>query len=185
MTISKDHAQMIATLAAASRPNGARRWDHAGIMAALKQVADRSLPEVIMATIRAAADRDAETPGVIPGPGSHWAESASVRSFVPNSAPPGTRCTVCGQSRAFHHGPFASSDHAYNQPQETLPEVVTARIAELRAELAPTSGPTERRTLEDLAEANPVLHDRVEALRAANPGLRQPPLREEEPSHDR
>jgi len=175
MTVTKDQAQMLATLAAACRPNGARRWDHAGIMAALKQVADRSLPEVIMATIRAAADRDAETPGVIPGPGSHWAESASVRSFVPNSAPPGTRCTVCGRTRDGEH-----VAHPYSPRHEHDPDEWVAHVAELRAELAPTSGPTERRTLEDLAEADPAYHAKLEALRTACPGLVAPPMREEE-----
>jgi phage tail protein X len=56
-----------------------------------------------------------------------------------------------------------------------------AKVAALKAELAPTAGPTARRTLEDMAEANPELHARVEAVRAANPGLAAPPLREPQP----
>jgi hypothetical protein len=176
MTISKDHAQMLTTLAVACRPTGARRWDSAGVMAALAKVADRGLAEVIMATIRAASDRNADSPGVIPTAGSHWAESASVRAFVPDSAPPGTRCTVCGREQHRGH-----EDHDFSRPHETDPETVMAYIAALKAELSPTAGPTEHRTLDDLADANPALHANLERLRAANPGLRGPQMRESGP----
>jgi hypothetical protein len=185
MTLTRDHAQMLATLASACRPNGARRWDHAGTMAALAKVADRSLPEVILATIRAAADRDCETPGVIAAAGSHWAESAAVRVHMPED-PTAVRCTVCGKTQ---HGPEALAKdgigpHEFSHPRpKPAPEEVAARVATLKAELAPTSGPTQRRTLEDLAEANPKLHARVEAMRAANPGLRPDPALLREPTH--
>jgi hypothetical protein len=175
VTVTKDHAQMLATLAAACRPNGARRWDTAGIMAALAKVADRALPEVALATIRAASDRECETPGVIPSAGSHWAESSAVRVHVAED-PTAVRCTICVRTQATH-----GEDHEFSMPRPSPdPEFVAARVAALKAELAPTSGPTERRTLEDLAEANPELHARVQAVRDANPGLQAPPMQEPE-----
>jgi hypothetical protein len=182
MTVSKDHAQMLTTLAVACRPAGARRWDSAGVMAALAKVADRGLAEVVMATVRAASDRNVDSPGVIPSAGSHWAESASVRTFVPDSAPVGTRCTICGRTEDNHAavsaGPFG---HPFYGVRPVDPNAYAERIAELRTELAPTAGPTERRTLDDLADANPALHANLERLRAANPGLRGPQMRESGP----
>lgn len=172
MTVTPDQARMLATLATNCRPNGARRWDTAGIMAALKQVSDRGLAEVIMATIRAASDRDCETPGVIPTAGSHWREQVGAAGFTPTAVPVGTRCTVCGK------GEHPVTDHAFRRPQpKPTPETVTERVASLKAELAPTSGPTDRRTLEDLAAANPELHERVERVRAQmpkGPAMREP-----------
>jgi hypothetical protein len=37
------------------------------------------------------------------------------------------------------------------------------------------------RTAEDFAEARPELHERIERLRAENPGLAAPPMQEPEP----
>jgi hypothetical protein len=173
VTVTPDQARMLTTLAIACRPTGARRWDSAGVMAAIKAVSDRSLAGVVMAVIRAASDRDVETPGVIPTPGSHWAESALMRVHTVED-PAATRCTICGRTQLRH-----GEDHGFAMPgPKPSPEEVAERVAALKAELAPTSGPTARRTLEDLAEANPELHARVEAVRAANPGLQAPPLQE-------
>lgn len=57
--------------------------------------------------------------------------------------------------------------------------------AVLRALLAANRGihaEATRDGLEDMAEANPDLHRRVQAVRDANPGLQSPPLREPEPT---
>lgn len=182
MTMTKDQAQMLTSLAIACRPNGARRWDSAGVMAALRQVADRSLAEVVMATIHAASDRDVDSPAVIPTAGSHWSAAKAVKVTKLDTAPPGTRCTVCGKSEygctqfREHHG-----GHEFSRPKPPPdPEEVAAHVAALKAELAPTAGPTQRRTLDDLAAANPKLHARLEELRAANPGLQDQPMREPE-----
>jgi len=163
MSIDDQQIRALAFLAKSCRPTGARRWDEAGIVAAIAQVRSRSLPEVAMAVIRAASDRDCQTPGVIPSNGSHWAESVSVRPAVVESAPVGTRCTVCGNPKP----PSVGADHYYSPPREVDVETYHAKVQALRAELAPTSGPTERRSLEDLADANPDLHARVETVRAA------------------
>jgi hypothetical protein len=163
MPVTKDQAQMLTSLAIACRPAGARRWDSAGVMAALAKVANRSLPEVIVATIRAASDRHVETPGVIPTAGSHWTGSAVVRTHTPE-APHEPRCTVCGRTAGNH-----AADHEFTEPRPILrPDEVAARAAQIRATLAPRpAGPTERRSLEDMAEANPELHQHVEAARDA------------------
>lgn len=178
MTITRDQAQMLTTLACAARPTGARQWNPDDVMAEIKKLAGRSLGSVICAVTRASMDRGAERPAVISSAGSHWSDTAISEPFVPRAAPVGTRCTVCGETEEGHR----MQDHAYRMPQPPPdPEVVAAKVAALKAELAPTSGPTERRTLEDLAEANPELHARVAALREANPGLGAPPTREPDP----
>lgn len=163
MTVTKEQAQMLTALAIACRPNGARHWNAAGVMAALEKVANRSLPEVVMAVIRAASDRDVETPGVIPTAGSHWAETAAVRTHTPE-APHEPRCTVCGRTRARH-----AQDHEFADPKPLpTPEERAATAARIRATLPHrTAGPTERRTLADMAEANPELHAHVDAAREA------------------
>lgn len=158
MTATDQQLRALAFLAKACRPNGARRWDEAGIMAALAKVADRSLAEVVLATVRAAADRDCETPGVIPTAGSHW-RSAAVE-VGPTPTPPKFRS---------ESGPKLST------------EEYAGHAAKARALIQHTSGPAERKGLEDMAAANPELHARVEALRANNPGLQSPPLQAPEP----
>lgn len=179
MTITKDQAQILATLACASRPNGATRWDSAGVLAAIKRVSDRSLPEVIMAVIRAASDRDVETPGVIPTPGDHWREQLKPQPFTPQVMSPNDRCSVCSLSEPACRIRWAA-DHDF-QPAaiavKTAAPPDPERLAAIRATLEPTAGPTERRTLDDMAEANPQLHARVQAVRDANPGLASPPMR--------
>ena len=164
MTVTPDDARMLTALAVKCRPNGASRWDSAGVMAALKQVADRSLAEVVMATIRAASDRDVDSPGVIPSAGSHWQAAAAVKTTRLDTAPPGTRCTVCGVGR--HRG---SEDHPFTLPKPMDPADVADRVAALKATLEPTAGPTGHRTLDDLAEANPELHANLQRVREQIP----------------
>ncbi len=184
MTITKPQAQMLATLAAACRPTGARRWDTAGTMAALERLHDRDLGEVIMATIRAARDRDVDSPGVLPTAGPHWQERLVPAAFVPRTLDAGERCSVCSMSEPACRMRHSVDDHEFKSAAMAAKEAADAaeHVAAVRAELAPTSGPTERRTLEDLAAANPELHARVEAVRAASPGLREPPMQEPIPT---
>jgi phage tail protein X len=177
MTIDDQELRAISWLACRARPVGARRWDEAKVFTEAAKVRERSLSAVALAVLRAAADRNAERPEVISSAGSHWGDTIVPGAFVPRAAPTGTRCTVCG--KAAHTG---HEDHPFTLPAEKPdPETVAAKVAALKAELAPTAGPTARRTLEDMAAANPDLHARVEAVRAANPGLAAPPLREPQP----
>jgi hypothetical protein len=81
MPVTKDQAQMLATLAVACRPHGAPHWDAAGVVAAIAKVHHVGLADVMMAVIRAAADRDAKTPGVIAATTSiHWSERVTERA---------------------------------------------------------------------------------------------------------
>lgn len=135
MTVTDQQLRALAFLAPACRPNGAKRWDSAGVMAALEKVRDRSLPEVVMAVVRAAADRNVDTPGVIPSAGTHWQETAAVRAYVPDSAPAGVRCTTCG--RAKHRG---NEDHEFRLPRAAAD--VTEAWREAREEVVPARQPT-------------------------------------------
>lgn len=173
VTVTKDQAQMLTALAVACRPNGARRWDSAGVMAALEKVRDRNLASVILATIRAASDRDVETPGVIPTNGTHW-QAADRAHVVQAEDPTAVRCTICKRTQGTH-----GIDHPFALPKPPPdPDTVAAIVARTKGQLGPMSGPTERRTPEDLAAANPELHQRIEAARAALPGIQAPPMRE-------
>ena len=79
-----------------------RDWQPAGIEAAIrKATADGATgPDVCVAAVRAACDRDARTPGVIPSPGPHWQALRSGQRHAPITCPfhddqPASRCTRC------------------------------------------------------------------------------------------
>jgi hypothetical protein len=113
-----------------------------------------------------------------------WWRAAGVEGSVtpgPEKIAADQRCSICSMRQDAYLHP---SDHEFSRPTEKLdPEAVAAKVAALKADLEPTAGPTQRRTLADMAEANPELHAKVEAVRAANPGVRADPdlLREPEP----
>ncbi|WP_310962131.1 hypothetical protein [Nocardioides terrisoli] len=102
MPVTKDQARILTSLIVASRPHGAPRWDEPGIMAALAKVADRSLPEVVIASIRAACDASARNPGVIAAPGKAW-DSDTVPIEAKSRPHPPKR----GQDCPRHPGQFA------------------------------------------------------------------------------
>lgn len=69
MRMTKPQAILIAKFVGEIRPE----WDFHGVMAALAKAADKAgVASVAVAAITAAADPDAQTPGVIPTDGSHW-----------------------------------------------------------------------------------------------------------------
>ena len=79
-----------------------RDWQPAGIEAAIrKATADGATgPDVCVAAVRVACDRDARTPGVIPAPGPHWQALRSGQRHAPIPCPfhddqPASRCTTC------------------------------------------------------------------------------------------
>lgn len=178
MTVTKPQAQMLATLACASRPTGARQWDPDDVMAEIAKVHDRSLPVVACAVIRAAADPKAQRPSVISSPGSHWGDAPLVTPPPsPRTAPTGTRCTICGDPPDAHR----LTDHGYQRPRpKPDPESLHTAVDALRAEVAETpprvANPV--RTLDDLAERDLKLKARVEVVREQIPGE---PMREVEP----
>lgn len=85
MPVTKQQAQALASLIAASRPYGAHHWDTAGIYAAISRVKDRTLTEVIRAFTRGADDRTAETPAVVVTNPAYWIERSPER---PANHPP-------------------------------------------------------------------------------------------------
>jgi hypothetical protein len=188
MTFTRDQAQMLATLATACRPNGARRWDPAGVMAALEKLRDRDLAEVIMATVRAARDRDVETPGVIPTTGSHWREQLAPAAVHPQHHRPrrpllgllphrdrlpdamGRRPRVPVRSDGRQGSRSQRPRGAAGSPWLRCGTVVHAERKATPEGLAA------------LADRDPELKARVDVLREANTGLHEPPHHEPRPA---
>lgn len=75
MPMTKPQADAIAVLV----HNLRTEWDTRGIMAALAKCAHQPAADVALASIRAAMDPGAKTPGVIPTDGPHWAERLAPR----------------------------------------------------------------------------------------------------------
>lgn len=174
MPVTKEQAQILATLAVACRPHRAPTWDEAGVMAAIAGVRHMALPEVALAVIRAAADRDAITPGVIPKlGGSHWQEQLKPGLYEPNVWDPADVCTTCSLTRAACQGRprVADDDHefvsrAHNaaataRPAEELERIVTA-LRDVKATEPPPEHPEPVTTTEGT--------DRVAPIRAALEG---------------
>ena len=183
MTVTKDQAQMLATLACDSRPTGARRWNPDDVMAEIAKLHDRSLPAVICAVIRAAMDRGAERPAVICSSGSHWSDTAVAQAFVPNHVDRAGRCSICSCSEP-HCRMRWGADHEFVSvataaKKRLTTEATVAAVAALREDLPAMKPPTPPRTLDELVAENPRLHERVEAVRASLP--KPPPQREDEP----
>ena len=137
--ITDQQIRAIAFLAAAARPNGARRWNEAGIVAALAKIRTRSLHEVTIATMRAANDRNAETPGVIPTPGPHWQSGGGDEAPPIERFDPASTCGICGkpewrceQIRGDHE--FESAHRIAARKLD--PESAASIAAELRDRIA-------------------------------------------------
>ena len=134
MSIDEQQMRAIAFLAARCRPTGSKPWDEAGIVANLRKVAHLDAAEVVIATIRAAANRQAESPGVIPHlGGEHWREKVTEKG---RAVPPkrDEQCRRCGsfkgncacqqESRAWdadeNRGDAMSKDDALALAREAL-----------------------------------------------------------------
>jgi hypothetical protein len=100
MPLTKDQARLLVPLLIACRPIGAPVWDEQGVMAALSRVANRNIAEVIIAATRAAADREAKTPGVIPTNGPHWSSDA-IPSAAKTANHPPKRDETCPHHPAY------------------------------------------------------------------------------------
>jgi len=102
MSIDEQQIRALAFLAARVRPRGAKPWDEAGIAANVRKVAHVQLAEVVMATIRAAANDKADSPGVIPNlGGEHWREKVA-----PTTA---KRPPRISEECHYHPGQFADN----------------------------------------------------------------------------
>jgi hypothetical protein len=111
MPVTKAQAELLAPLIAACRPHGATHWDVPGILAALAQVRDRSLPEVIRAATRLAENRDARTPMALAGNGPQWRESSDQPIRFEPYDRAGT-CGICGLTEPACRIRFAA-DHEF------------------------------------------------------------------------
>lgn len=83
-------------------------WDLPGIRAAVDALPPgTSAIDAAVVTIRAAANRDARTPGLIPLPGSHWQGTAAGASLAPVTCPehPARTSWSCPECAATLHPP--------------------------------------------------------------------------------
>ena len=136
MTVTRDQAQMLASLAVDCRPNRAPTWDPAGVLENIGKVRHLDLAEVALAVIRAAADREARTPGVIPATnGSHWQEQLKPPPFQPDSTWNHLRCSACGLHEADCRVRW-SGDHDYRPLTAPLAAIdVTRTVDALREQV--------------------------------------------------
>lgn len=136
MTVTRDQAQLLTTLAIACRPYRAPTWDEAGVMAAIAKMKDWSLHEVALRVIVAAADREAQTPGVI---ATQEIPAVKPAMFKPTPWEPDKVCTTCSrpeaQCKAVRH---ADDDHPFisraanARDTERPAEAVHAIVGDLR-----------------------------------------------------
>jgi hypothetical protein len=168
MPVTEQQARAIAFLAVAARPTGASRWDEAGVYANIIKVADRSLGSVVIATMQAAEDRNAHSPGVLPTAGPHWRNPESAPPKPLNVWDHDTICTTCSrpeaQCKAVRHADddheFVSRAHAAQaaaRPAEAVARIVT----DLREQKATVPPPRPE------PEAGTDGTSRVEPIRAA------------------
>ncbi len=134
MTVTRDQAQMLSALAIACRPYRAPTWDEPGVMAAIGQIKHMSLPEVALRVIRAAADREAVSPGVIPSEGSHSREQLKPPKWEPDSIDAHLRCSTCDLRESECRARW-SGDHDY-EPRHVRHEFDVPRaVAALREQV--------------------------------------------------
>jgi hypothetical protein len=139
MPVTDQQARAIAFLACAVRPHGASKWDEAGVLANVLKVRDRSLSSVVIATMQAAEDRNAQSPGVLPTAGPHWRNPETAPRIVLNTWDANAICTTCSrqeaQCKTVRH---ADDDHPYvsraanAKAASRPPEAVAAIVTDLR-----------------------------------------------------
>jgi hypothetical protein len=139
MPVTDQQARAIAFLACAVRPHGASKWDEAGVLANVLKVRDRSLSSVVIATMQAAEDRNANSPGVLPTAGPHWRNPESAPRPPLNTWEADLICTTCSRPeascKAIRH---ADDDHPFvsraKNSIETMrpPAAVAAIVTDLR-----------------------------------------------------
>lgn len=133
MPLTLDQATPLAALIHKLRPE----WDERGILSALEKCAGRNPFDVAAAAIRAAADRGAKTPGVIPADGPHWREKVSDQ-LSPRNPMPHEQCPKhIGQYRQSCSGCRAdklAGDSSTFNPRRTEPDATVVQLA--RANLA-------------------------------------------------
>ncbi|HEY9352594.1 MAG TPA: hypothetical protein VIP28_05060 [Nocardioides sp.] len=156
MPVTDQDARALAYLAARMRPHGARRWDEAGIIAAIGKVKHIALADVALAVVRAADDRTLETPAPIGNLRSTcWRERNANR---PAEHKPYVREDTCGtcslpesecRLRWEDDHEFERMGSIQQLPKEEAVEVVT----ELKNHVQPLGQRPER---DHVAEANEI-----------------------------
>lgn len=139
MPVTADQARQLASLAAAMRPHGAKHWDVEGIVANLRKVSHLQLADVAMATIRAASNRAADNPGVIPVlTGEHWHEKVAERT-TPAAPRRDESCLTCGR----HLDACICGERRQKPVGAAPPSTAVDAIAACRAAIRPaTQGDT-------------------------------------------
>lgn len=135
--MTPQQAKALAHLTALLRPD----WNEHGIYAALGKCKDREPFAVALATIRAARDDGARTPGVIPSDGPHWRELEGVKATPDEAGRPPKKHEEC----KTHPGRWAdncggcASDRLTGEtttPPELRRPDRSNQVARLRGELA-------------------------------------------------
>lgn len=113
MPVTDQDARALAYLAARMRPHGARRWDEAGIVAAIGKVKHLALADVALAVTRAADDRTLETPAPIGNVRSTcWRERNPDRPVEHKPYVPQRTCDICGFAKDACEARWAG-DHEF------------------------------------------------------------------------
>jgi hypothetical protein len=146
MPMTDHQIRALAFLAKDCRPLGSRRWDENGIYANIAKVRDRALPEVVLAVIRAACDRDAASPGVIPTAGSHWSDTRIEIPRPPVLRPTrDQRCSICSETQTrcrelwVGDHDFESDAMAAQRKAALDPDVVHETVVAIRPEHTQTT----------------------------------------------
>ena len=135
MAPTDQHIRAIVFLAKSVRDqcHGARKWDEAGIAAAVAKVRQLHLADVTQAAMRAADDRSLDTPGAISNPSAPcWQERKPGRTQPREPFDRGTFCAHCEQPepRCRCEPPYAfESKHDYDQRLARDPRRTTKEIS--------------------------------------------------------
>jgi len=100
----EQRAIVFLTRRAREQLHGARNWDETGIAAAVAKVAHLHLVDIANAAMRAADDRNLETPGAIGNPQAPcWRERATDRPTPRTPHDPVAACDVCSRPAHQHN----------------------------------------------------------------------------------
>lgn len=141
--------ERLATLAIDCRPTGAPRWDIPGTITALRRVQHLALPEVALAVINAATDRELKTPGAIGNPAAPcWrTRTGQPAAWTPDTVARHERCSTCSKIRGrCETERLADDNHEFIPDLRTPADTNAGRTVEaLKAEVQPMRTPAPRR----------------------------------------
>jgi hypothetical protein len=173
-------AERIAAAMHEARPD----WPTSSVLTLIrKSLLDKPRRDVFVALAWVASEPNSHTPARVLESGPWW-RAAGVEGATSKREQPGRdeRCSVCSEAHAkcrqvwADDHEFEAASTAAKRKAESNPKVIANAVAALKADLPPMREPERRKGLEDLADRNPELRARVDALRAAIPP--GPPMRE-------